>query len=103
MSPDPFASAPQPTPAGRFVEVWASPTVLMTFDGRVLEVFGFTDANRFHLAFSPVVTFSEKRAWMSVKMDVSGTLTFPYDAARRPELDGFAAIVAAAVAARDRA
>ncbi|WP_223692594.1 hypothetical protein [Leifsonia poae] len=40
------------------LEVWASDSVLLSFDGRALEVFGFTDVQRFHIPFRPVVQFS---------------------------------------------
>jgi hypothetical protein len=77
------------------IEVWASPTVLLTLDGRVLEVFGFADAQRFHIAFRPVLLFTGKSR-LTIRPEHGGQWTFFYDPARRPEVERFAAQVLAA-------
>ena len=41
------------------LDVWMDGGSLLTFDVRVLEIFGFTDAHRFHIAYSPRIELGE--------------------------------------------
>jgi hypothetical protein len=75
-------------------EVWASPTTLLTLDGRVLEVFGFADAQRFHLAFRPVLQRSAKL--VAIKPEQGPKLSFFYDRENAERLDAFARLLEAA-------
>lgn len=75
-------------------EVWANPTTLLTLDGRVLEVFGFTDAQRFHLAFRPVLQRSKKL--VTIKPESGPQLSFFYDRENADRLDAFGRLLEAA-------
>ena len=41
------------------LDVWRDANFLLTFDGRVLEIFGLSDAHRFHIAYSPRIELGE--------------------------------------------
>lgn len=75
-------------------EVWATPTTLLTLDDRVLEVFGFNDAQRFHLAFRPVLQRGKKM--VTIKPEHGGQLSFFYDSENAERLDAFARVLEAA-------
>ncbi|MFB9314645.1 hypothetical protein [Nocardioides plantarum] len=77
-------------PTGR-LEVWASENALLSFDGRVLEVFGFADTHRFHVAFTPVVLVGKRM--VTIRPTHGGQYSFFYDQPRRGELEAFAAHV----------
>jgi hypothetical protein len=71
-------------------EAQASPTVLLAFDGRVLEVFGFTDTHRYHIWQEPRLEFSHGRRPTATITSGRGLhLWFPYDAHR---FDGLRAL-----------
>jgi len=75
-------------------EVWASESTLIAFDGRVLEVFGLTDAQRMHIAFRPTITVGSKL--VTIKPTSGARLSFFYDSARADDIAAFAARVHAA-------
>ncbi|MGJ4845776.1 hypothetical protein [Leifsonia sp. Le1] len=79
------------------VEAWASESTLLAFDGRILEVFGFPDVQRIHIAFRPTITVGKKM--VSIAPTQGGKLSFFYDAARADEIAAFAVHVHAAHAA----
>lgn len=70
-------------------ELWANDANLLSFDGRVLEVFGFADVHRFHIAMRPLVRVGKRM--MTISPDHGGQLSFFIDQARRAELEEFAA------------
>ncbi len=79
-------------------EVWANPTTLLMLDGRVLEVFGLTDAQRFHLAFRPVLRRGGKL--ITITPEQGPRLSFFYDPENADRLDAFARVLEAAHPAR---
>jgi hypothetical protein len=91
LEPGPVPSSPASS-SSELVEVWASEQALISFDGRVIEVFGFVDAQRFHLAFRPVVTVGDRM--VTIEPTHGGRYKFFYDRSRRPALEEFAALVA---------
>ncbi|PJJ62306.1 hypothetical protein [Compostimonas suwonensis] len=78
------------------IDVWASPSVLVSFDGRVLEVFGFADAQRFHIAFLPRIVFVGKSRMSIRPQGGGGQYTFFYAVERRAALERLAEHVHAA-------
>lgn len=72
-------------------EAWVTDRVLLSCDGRVLELFGYVDAHRWHLAFRPTLEFSTKRSRLTVGSMIPGVMNFPYDPDRRADLEAFAA------------
>ncbi|MFB2598203.1 hypothetical protein ACEXQE_10455 [Herbiconiux sp. P17] len=74
------------------VEVWASDSTLLSFDGRVLEVFGFADVHRFHRAFRPRMSVNKKM--VSIRPTHGGQLSFFFDQDRRAALEEYAARLA---------
>ncbi|HEY0248762.1 MAG TPA: hypothetical protein VGC45_10935 [Gryllotalpicola sp.] len=83
-------------------EVWASPSVLMSYDGRVLEVFGLVDVARFHRGLRPQIVFAGKTR-ITIKPRSGGNLSFFFDPARRDEVEAFAARVHASYGTDDGA
>ena len=80
--------------AGDIVEVWASGTTLLSFDGRVLEVFGVSEVQRFHIGLRPVVTVGKKLVTIYPK--AGGQFAFFYDKERAQAITDFADHVHAA-------
>lgn len=67
-------------------ELRASESVLISFDGRVLEVFGFIDVYRIHLAFQPRIEIVEgKRPRLRIVPTAGGTLRCGLDPERVDE------------------
>ncbi len=77
------------------IEVWASSSVLVSFDGRVLEVFGLVDVERIHIAFRPVILFPGKSR-VTIRPERGAPYTFFADPERRPDLQPLAERVLAA-------
>ena len=72
-------------------EAWATDTVLLTFDGDVLELFGFTDTHRLHIAHRPALQFSDgRRPRLQITDDNGSSHAFEYDPGRREGLDALA-------------
>ncbi|UXX91890.1 hypothetical protein N7U49_04990 [Streptomyces sp. AD2-2] len=70
-----------------FLEVPATDSVLLSFDGRVLEVFGYADAARYHVWEEPRIQFRTgrlRRLTITTKHGRSHSLL--YDAHRLPDL-----------------
>ncbi|TBN58386.1 hypothetical protein EYE40_13840 [Glaciihabitans arcticus] len=72
-----------------FRDVWASDTTLLSFDGRVLEVFGFSDTARYHVAHKPTITVGKKM--VTIRTEGLGQHSFFFDQHRRSELEAYAA------------
>jgi len=72
------------------LEARASSQALLSFDGRVLEVFGFADVHRFHAAFAPRIRIGKKM--VTITPEHGGQLSFFYDADRRAEIEEFAKV-----------
>lgn len=67
-------------------ELRASESVLISFDGRVLEVFGFIDVYRIHLAFQPRIEIVEgRRPRLRIVPTAGGTLRCGLDPERVDE------------------
>jgi hypothetical protein len=81
-------------------EVWADETILLCNDGHVLEIFGFTDAHRFHLAMDrPRVELIERKRSTRVVIEATrGGSAFDCDPARVGDVRAFATRLAEAVA-----
>jgi hypothetical protein len=74
-------------------------THLLTFDGTVLELFGFTDVHRYHIWQRPRFEFTEGRMpRMIIRTGTAGKHTLLYDRDRLEGLQAVAAEVARAVA-----
>jgi len=71
-------------------DVWASDTTLLSFDGRILEVFGFSDTHRYHLAYNPTITVGRKM--VTIKAENLGQHSFFFEQHRRAELEEYAAM-----------
>ncbi|XUK64026.1 DUF2470 domain-containing protein [Plantibacter sp. RU18] len=71
--------------------MWASSSALLSFDGRVLEVFGFADVQRFHVAMRPVILIGKKM--LTIRPEHGGQYAFFYDVERRAQLEKFVAHV----------
>ncbi|MGW1786225.1 hypothetical protein ACWCQQ_45235 [Streptomyces sp. NPDC002143] len=79
-------------------EAPASEFVLFSFDGRVLEVFGYIDDARYHLWERPRLEFSTGRfRRLSVITRHGRRHTIPYDAHLLPGLQALAARLAESV------
>ncbi|GAB3586765.1 hypothetical protein GCM10027406_37550 [Leifsonia lichenia] len=76
------------------VEAWVSESILLSFDGRILEVFGLTDVHRMHITFRPTITVGKKL--VSITPTHGGRLSVFYDAARADDIAAFAALLHAA-------
>ncbi|MFF7332497.1 hypothetical protein ACIQU5_03175 [Streptomyces sp. NPDC090306] len=76
-------TAPAPWP-----DTPVSDTVMLCFDGRVLEVFGFTDASRFHVWERPRIEIGEGRRFRRFTIVTRGGRRHPllYDAERLADL-----------------
>ncbi|MFI1335306.1 hypothetical protein ACH4U7_35400 [Streptomyces sp. NPDC020845] len=71
-------------------EAPATDSVLLTFDGRVLEVFGLTGTHRYHIWQEPHLEFSHGRhPWLTIVLGQGGCHSFGYDPHR---LDGLRAL-----------
>lgn len=78
-------------------EAWATDQVLLTFNGSVLEIFGFNDTHRLHIAHRPSLQFEEgRRPRLHIADDFGPRHTFDYDPARRVGLDVLAELLRAA-------
>lgn len=79
-------------------ELRVSESVLISFDGRVLEVFGFIDVYRIHLAFQPRMEIVEgKRLRLRIVPTAGGTLRCGLDPDRVDEARDCARRLAAAL------
>lgn len=83
-------------------EVPVSDNVLLSFDGRVLEVFGYVDDARYHIWEEPRVEFSTPRHRVTIIVRSGRKHTVPYDARFLPGLQALADRVARSVAERPR-
>ncbi|MFM9694130.1 hypothetical protein [Streptomyces europaeiscabiei] len=86
-------------------QVLANDTTLLTFDGRVLELFGFVDAHRLHIWQEPRLEFGTgRKPRMEIIIGQPGVPrhSFPYDPERLDALRAFAAQLARGVAERPR-
>ncbi|WP_405468067.1 hypothetical protein [Streptomyces canus] len=93
MTPTPYEPYEAPT----------SDSVLLSFDGRVLEVFGYVDAARYHVREEPQLNFKSGRFRRLTIIVRSGRHhTMPYDADRLPGLHAMADLLARSVAERGR-
>lgn len=91
------------TPPYELHEVFVTDTVLLSFDGRVLEVFGYTDTHRTHLFQEPRLEFGTgRRPRMEITTASGARHSMPYDPHRLDALRAFAARLARAVAERPK-
>jgi hypothetical protein len=81
-------------------EVWADDVILLCNDGHVLEIFGFTDAHRYHLAMHcPRIEIEErKRSTKVVVKATRGGSTFDVEPAQVDAVRAFASRLDEAVA-----
>ncbi|MFC4627474.1 hypothetical protein ACFO6V_04455 [Promicromonospora alba] len=81
-------------------EVWADDTILLCNDGHVLEIFGFTDAHRYHLGMHrPRIEIEErKRSTKVVVKTTGGGHTFDVGPAQLDAVRAFATRLDEAVA-----
>ncbi|WP_329223452.1 hypothetical protein OG352_38940 [Streptomyces sp. NBC_01485] len=88
-----------PTPP---YEAPTSDSVLLSFDGRVLEVFGYVDAARYHIWEEPRIEFGSGRfRRLTIAVRSPGRRhTMPYDEHRLPGLRALADVLARSVAER---
>lgn len=85
-------------------ELRASESIVVGFDGRVLEVFGFIDVYRIHLAFQPRMEIVEgKRPRLRIVPTAGGTLRCGLDPDRVDEARDCARRLAAALERSDHA
>lgn len=76
-------------------EVWVSKTVLLCFDGHVLEVFGLLDTHRFNVAMGLEIDVLEGRSpKCKIKAKLGPSMTVYCDRDRLEELRAFAKVVA---------
>ncbi|MFI5730054.1 hypothetical protein ACIA49_08055 [Kribbella sp. NPDC051587] len=74
-------------------------TVLMTFDGTVVEFFGYTDVHRYHVWQQPTFEFTQGRMpRLIVRLASGGKHSLLYDRDRLEGLQAVAAEVARVVA-----
>ncbi|MFF3123641.1 hypothetical protein ACFVRD_15005 [Streptomyces sp. NPDC057908] len=79
MTPTPFHEAP------------ATDSVLLSFDGRVLEVFGYTDAARYHIWEEPRLEFRPGRSRrLTITTKHGRRHSIPYDPHRLVGLQALA-------------
>ncbi len=72
-------------------EAWVSENVLLTFDGDVLEVFGFEDSHRIHIAYRPDLQFTDgRRPRLLITKANEHRHEMSYDPERRAGLEAFA-------------
>ncbi|MFI6339916.1 hypothetical protein [Streptomyces sp. NPDC050535] len=86
-------------------EVLANDTTLLTFDGWVLELFGFVDAHRLHIWQEPRLEFGTgRKPRIEIIIGQPGVPrhSLPYDPERLDALRAFAAQLARGVAERRR-
>ncbi|MFD5629164.1 hypothetical protein [Streptomyces sp. NPDC127072] len=84
-------------------EVLANDTTLLTFDGRVLELLGFSDVHRLRIWQEPRLEFGTgRKTRMEIIIGQPGVPrhSFPYDPERLAGLRAFAAQLARGVAER---
>lgn len=84
----------------KYDEVWAADTTLLCNDGHVLEIFGFTDTHRDHLAMHrPRIEIEERRRSTKVVVKTTrGSHTFDGDPAQVDAVRAFATRLDEAVA-----
>jgi hypothetical protein len=86
-------------------EVLADDTTLLTFDGRVLELFGYGDVHRLHVWQQPRLEFGTgRKPRMQIMTGQPGVPrhSMPYDPEHLDALRAFAAHLARGVAGRLR-
>ncbi|WP_369373445.1 hypothetical protein [Streptomyces sp. cg36] len=80
-------------------EAPASDTVLLAFDGRVLEVFGYVDDARYHVWEGPRLDFTTGRfRRLAITVRSGRRHSIPYDEQRLPALRALADRIARSVA-----
>ncbi|MET7486147.1 hypothetical protein [Streptomyces sp. NPDC005538] len=66
-------------------------STMLSFDGRVLEVFGFNDAARYHVWEEPRIEFRTGRSHkLTITTKAGRSHTMYYDAHRLPDLQALA-------------
>ncbi|WP_328840560.1 hypothetical protein [Streptomyces europaeiscabiei] len=84
-------------------DVLANDTTLLTFDGRVLELFGFVDAHRLHIWREPRLEFGTgRKPRTEIIIGQPGVPRHSFDPERLDALRAFAAQLARGVAERPR-
>ncbi|WP_371649391.1 MULTISPECIES: hypothetical protein [unclassified Streptomyces] len=79
-------------------EAPTSDSVLLSFNGRVLEVFGYVDAARYHIWEEPRLAFKSGRfRRLTITVKSGRQHTMPYDAHLLPGLQGLADLLARSV------
>lgn len=85
-----------------YLEAFADDKSLLVFDGRVLELFGWTDAHRIHVWQRPRIEFLDgKRPRLKIVVENGTRHEMSYDPARRPALEALDTAMADAIAQRD--
>ncbi|KPI02821.1 hypothetical protein OK074_4971 [Actinobacteria bacterium OK074] len=86
-----------------YYEAPVSADVLLAFDGRVLEVFRYADAARYHVWEEPWLEFTSGRSpKVRIRSRIGSRRTFPYDEQLLPGIRALADAVAQTVAERQR-
>jgi hypothetical protein len=70
-------------------------TTIISFDGRIIEVFGYSEAHRYHAAQRPRMSVGKRMA--SIEPQGGAKWSFFYDRDRREVLEAFAERVNAAI------
>lgn len=83
-------------------EAPTSDSVLLSFDGRVLEVFGYVNTARYHVWEEPRLEFTSGRRFhsLTIRLRSGRRHTMPYDAHRLPGLRALAEVLERGVSAR---
>lgn len=96
MTTPPYAALTTPP-----YEVPVTDTVLLSFDGRVLEVFGFGDTHRVHIRQEPRLEFGTgRRPRMTIVTGLGVRHNSPYDSDRLDGLRAPADLLAGSLSAR---
>ncbi|MFB7250379.1 hypothetical protein [Microbacterium sp. NPDC056234] len=78
-------------------EAWVTDGVLLVFDGTVLEIFGYSEAVRLHIAYRPELVFEDGRHLrLTIRYDNRRYHAMDYEPSRRHELEALAERVRAA-------